>query len=44
MKTFMETTTQTQQHVIAEIEAKFASSNDRQKDMEEGIESEGGAS
>ena len=27
---FIETSTQTQQHVIAQIEAKFASSNDRQ--------------
>ena len=44
MKTFMETSTQTQQHVIAQIEGKFACSNDRQKCTEEGIESEGAAS
>ena len=31
MKTFMETSTQNQQHVIAQIEAKFASSDDRLK-------------
>ena len=44
MKTFMETSTQTQQHVIAQIKAKFASSDDRQKRTEEAIESEGAAS
>ena len=35
--------TQTQQHVIAQIEAKFASSDDRQKRTEEAIETEGAA-
>ena len=44
MKTFMEASTQTQQHVIAQIEAKFTSSDDRQKRTEEAIESEGAAS
>ena len=44
MKTFMETSTQTQRQVIAQIEAKFASSDNRQKCMEEAIESEGAAS
>ena len=33
MKTFTETSTLTQQHVIAQIEAKFASSDDRQKNL-----------
>ena len=40
----METSTQTQQHVIAQIKAKFGSSSDRQKHTEEAIESEGAAS
>ena len=40
----METSTQTQQHVIAQIEAKFTSSDDRQKRTEEAIETEGAAS
>ena len=44
MKTFMETSTETQQHIIAHIEARFASSDNRQKRMEEAIESEGAAS
>ena len=44
MKTFMETSTQTQQHVIAQIKAKFASSDDRQKHTEEAIEREEAAS
>ena len=41
IKAFIETLTQTQQHVIAQIEAKFGSSNDRQKRTEEDIETEG---
>ena len=44
MKTFMETSTQTQQHVTIQIEAKFASSEDRQKRTEEAIEGERAAS
>ena len=44
IKSFIETSTQTQQHVIAQIEAKFASSDDRQKRTEEDIETEGAAS
>ena len=44
MKTFMERSTQTQQHVIAQIEAKLASSDDTQKRTEKAIESEGAAS
>ena len=44
IKSFIETSTQTQQHVIARIEAKFASSDDRQKRIEEAIETEGAAS
>ena len=44
IKTFIESSTQTQQHVIAQIEAKFASSDDRQKRTEEAIETEGAAS
>ena len=44
MKTFMETSSQTQQHVIAQIEAKFASSDDKQNRTGEAIESEEGAS
>ena len=44
IKSFIETSTQTQQHVIAQIEAKFASSDVRQKRTEEAIETEGAAS
>ena len=44
IKSFIETWTQTQQQVIAQIEAKFASSNDRQKWTEKAIEMEGAAS
>ena len=44
IKSFIETSTQTQQHVIAQIEATFASSDDRQKLSEEAIETEGAAS
>ena len=44
MKTFMGTSTQSQQHVIAQIEAKFASTDDRQKCTEEAIGSEEGVS
>ena len=44
IKSFIETSTQTQEHVIAQIEAKFASSDDRQKRTEEAIETEGAAS
>ena len=40
MKTFMETSTQTPPHVIAQMEAKFASSDERQKRTEEAIETE----
>ena len=38
------TSTKTQQQVIAQIEAKFASSDDRPKRTEESIETEGAAS
>ena len=44
IKYFIETSTQTQQHVIAQIEAKFGSFDDRQKRTEEAIETEGAAS
>ena len=44
MKRFMETSSQTQQHVIAQNEAKFTLSDDRQKRTEEAIESEEAAS
>ena len=44
LKTFMENSTQTQQHVIAQIEAKFASSEDRNRQTEEAIETEEAAS
>ena len=44
IKRFMERSTQTQQHVIAQIRANFASYNDRQKRTEEAIESEGAVS
>ena len=44
IKSFIETSTQTQQHVIAQIKAEFASSDDRQKRTDEAIETEGAAS
>ena len=44
IKTFMETSTQTQPHIIAQIKANFASSDDRQKRTEVACESEGAAS
>ena len=44
IKSFIETSTQTQQHVIAQIVAKFSSSDDRQKRTEEAIETKGAAS
>ena len=44
IKSFIGTSTQTQQHAIAQIEAKFASCDDRQKQNEEAIETEGAAS
>ena len=44
IKSFIETSTQTQQQVIAQIEAKFTSCGGRQKQTEEAIETEGAAS
>ena len=44
IKPSIETSTQTQQHVIAQIEAMCASSDDRQKGTEEAIEREGATS
>ena len=44
IKSFIENLTQTQQHGIAQIEAKFASSDERQKRTKEAIETKGAAS
>ena len=44
IKSFIVTSTETHQHVIARIEDKFASSDDRQKQTEAAIETAGAAS